>query len=127
MELLHTGGIVSTEVEVKQTDDLRAWLRKRKRKRERERERRQCKPQWKSDGQVASSDHGSPALGRSTLIEPHTESSETARRCATADTLRAVSKMLPLSFARCNRELRCRTAAVHRYPLLAERVSTRSR
>ena len=64
MELLHTGGIVSTEVEVKQTDDLRAWLRKR------ERERRQSKPQWKSDGQVATSDHGSPALGRSTLIEP---------------------------------------------------------
>ena len=62
MELLHAGGIVSTEVEVKQTDDLRALLRTR--------ERRQSKPQWKSDGQVATSDHGSPALGRSTLIEP---------------------------------------------------------
>ena len=88
MELFHTGGIVSTEVRIEPTDDLRAWLRSR--------ERRQSKLQWQSEGQVASSDHGSPALGRSTLIEPHTESSETACRCATADTLRAVSKMLIL-------------------------------
>ena len=32
MELLHTGGIVSTEVEVKQTDALWAWLRTRERR-----------------------------------------------------------------------------------------------
>jgi len=64
MELLRTGGIVSSEVWIEPSEDLWAWPHSR--------ERPQSEPQWQSDGQVALSNHGSPPLGRSQLSsKPH--------------------------------------------------------